>query len=56
MQQDIVKAIEYYQDNMNIVQIQGRAGRKRLEDVYSWEHNVNVMREVYLKILEEEEK
>lgn len=53
MQQDIINAIQYYQNNRNILETQGRAGRKRLEDVYSWKHNVAIMRQVYLNILEE---
>ncbi len=54
MQREIISAIQYYQANKNIIELQGKAGRKRLESIYSWEHNIETMRQIYLSIVEGE--
>lgn len=53
IQRDIIKAIRFYYKNRTAIEIKGRAGRKRIEDTYSWEHNAEIMSRVYTKILEE---
>lgn len=52
IQRDIIKAIRFYYKDRTAIEIKGRAGRRRIEDIYSWEHNAEIMSRVYIKILE----
>lgn len=52
IRQKIVDAIQGYHKDRASIDIKGRAGRKRIEEIYSWKHNAEIMRQVYLKILE----
>ncbi len=48
---EIVCAIRKYYENPELMKLHGIAGRKRIEDVYSWEHNAAIMDQLYEKIL-----
>lgn len=51
IQKDIISAItSYYRDREKIV-LQGKAARSRIEKVYSWQHNLEIMTQVYEKVL-----
>lgn len=51
IQKDIISAItSYYRDREKIV-LQGKAARSRIEKVYSWQHNLKIMTQVYEKVL-----
>lgn len=51
-----IKAIKKYYENPQLIKRNGLAGRKRIEEYYSWEHNATVMNEVYREIIEEKGK
>lgn len=48
---DIIKAIRFYADNPLMIEKHGRAARRRVEQVYSWQHNTETMCKVYDEIL-----
>lgn len=49
---DIIKGIQMYKKRPELIEEQGREGRKRIETVYSWDYNLKHMSEVYDRILE----
>ena len=46
------EAIELYAQNPELMKKHGLAGRKRLEEYYSWEHNAKILQNIYEKIIE----
>ena len=49
---EMVKSIRYYADAPYEIEKKGRAARKRIEEIYSWEHNVKEMCKIYDGVLE----
>lgn len=54
IKKELVSAIRRYQQDYKLIETQGRAGRMRIENVYSWDENVKTMMRVYNTILEEQ--
>lgn len=52
IQQRVIDAIQNYHENRESIEFKGRAGRKRIEEVYSWKQKAEIMRQLYLNILE----
>lgn len=48
---DIVDAIKHYKENPSLLERQGKAARERIENDYSWQHNTEIMTQVYTNIL-----
>ena len=43
-------AIEKYYEMPKLMKLHGEAGRQRIEENYSWEHNAEIMRQIYDRI------
>lgn len=52
IQKDFIYAIEDYNNNYKKIVTHGKAARKRIEDVYSWENNINTISQIYQEILD----
>lgn len=51
VKKNMILAIKKYYETPELMKIHGEAGRKRIEESYSWEHNASEMLKVYDQIL-----
>ena len=51
MKKDMMNAVLTYYNNRNLIEMQGRSARNRIETLYSWKHTVDAISQVYERIM-----